>query len=126
MRRQRRPLELLPTFRTGILPHPRHLGLGLPVLLAFPPGSMDKGAVRWGVENFWGSAAADRGWVVISPAKPEGGWYTKAAKGYITALLDDAARKYKIEGGKFHVAGCSNGGAAAFHVAIEAPSGSTA
>ena len=36
-------------------------------------------------------------------------------------MLDEVVRKYKIEGGRFHIAGISNGGISAFRIAEDYP-----
>lgn len=92
-----------------------------PVLLALPPGSQSQGAVEVGLRMFWGAQAAKRGWIVVSPIKPEGGWYKKRAGRYMRQLLDALEGRYNLEGGKFHIAGCSGGGPSAFHIAIDSP-----
>ncbi len=91
-----------------------------PVLLAMPPGSMSKGAVEYGMGAWWGEQAAMRGWIVVSPASPPGGWF-EVDERTIPHLVKSLRGKYNIEGGKLHLAGCSNGGLSAFHVALPSP-----
>ena len=92
-----------------------------PAFLALPPGPQKEGSVDWGLESFGGEAAARRGWIVVSPIAPGGRLYFRGAEGYIPPLLDHLESQYHIEGGKFHVGGCSNGGRSAFRVALDYP-----
>jgi hypothetical protein len=41
-------------------------------LLALPPGDQSKELVAAGLRLYWEAQAKKRGWVVISPAAPEG------------------------------------------------------
>jgi predicted esterase len=65
--------------------------------------------------------AEKRGYIVIAPAAPEGRLFfedgARIFPDFLKALLAD----YKIQGGKFHIAGPSNGGIASFHVAAANP-----
>jgi poly(3-hydroxybutyrate) depolymerase len=93
-----------------------------PVLLAFPPGPQTEPMVDAGFNRYWGSQASRRGWIVVSPAAPDGQIFHRGGDTLIPALLDHIASEFQIEGGRFHVAGWSNGGRTAFHVALEHPS----
>ena len=92
-----------------------------PVFLALPPGPQKEGSVDWGLESFGGEAAARRGWIVVSPIAPAGRLYFRGSERYIPQLLDHIESQYRVEGGKFHVGGCSNGGRSAFRVALDYP-----
>jgi pimeloyl-ACP methyl ester carboxylesterase len=93
-----------------------------PVLLAFPPGPQTEPMVDAGFDRYWGPQASRRGWIVVSPAAPGGQIFHRGGDALIPALLDQIASEFQIEGGKFHVAGWSNGGRTAFHVALAHPS----
>lgn len=92
-----------------------------PVLIAFPPGSQSRAAAETGLRLFWGQHAAKRGWIAVSMVKPQAGWYKNRSEDYARRLLDVLDEKYHVEGGKFHIAGCSGGGPSAFHVALDSP-----
>jgi len=92
-----------------------------PAFLALPPGSQNEGSVDWGLASFGGQVAARRGWIVVSPIAPGGRLYFRGAERYIPSLLDYLESQYHIEGGKFHVGDCSNGGRSAFRVALDYP-----
>ena len=65
--------------------------------------------------------AEKRGYIVIGPAAPDGDLFFYDGDRIFPAFLDNILAAYKIEGRKFHVAGPSNGGIAAMHVAAEHP-----
>jgi pimeloyl-ACP methyl ester carboxylesterase len=88
-----------------------------PALLALPPGPQDRRMVEAGLQRYWGRQAAARGWIVVSPAAPDGKLFFQGAERAIPALLDHVAGRLAIEGGVFHLAGSSNGGRSAFRVA---------
>jgi len=92
-----------------------------PALLAMSPGEGGFNSLAYGMNAFWGKQAAKRGWIVLAPIIPFGGWMTKQGSKFIAALLDHVAEEYKIEGGKFHIAGLLNGGFDAVHFAVEMP-----
>jgi predicted esterase len=69
----------------------------------------------------WKPAAERRGYIVISPGTPDGSLFFEGADRVFPAFLDQIRRDYKVKGGKLHVAGHSNGGISAFHVAARYP-----
>ena len=93
-----------------------------PALLAFPPGPQTEPMVDAGFDRYWGPQASRRGWIVVSPVAPGGRIFHRGGDALIPALLNQIASEFQIEGGKFHVAGWSNGGRTAFHVALTYPS----
>lgn len=88
-----------------------------PCLLALPPGSQDRAAVEAGLNLYWASEAAKRGWVVASPAAPDGVLFFEGSETSIPALLDQVSSQVQVETGRFHIAGPSNGGRSAFRIA---------
>lgn len=68
-----------------------------PVLIA--PGHGKKVEGNWG-GLFWGEDTSQRGWIAVeSPS-----FLMKDPIGATSQLLDEVARRYKVEGGKFHFA----------------------
>lgn len=106
--------------RYRLLVPPRELAV-YPVLLALPPGRQTAEAVDWGIENLYRDEAVRRGWVVVSPVAPGGRLFFEGSEKYLPELLREVAREFPPEGGKFHLAGVSNGGLAAFRVAVLHP-----
>ena len=92
-----------------------------PVLLALPPGDQSKPLVEAGLNLYWEAQAKKRGWVVISPAAPDGKNFYSGAEKDIPNLLDEISRIVKFEGGKAHLAGVSNGGLSAYRIITEYP-----
>jgi poly(3-hydroxybutyrate) depolymerase len=92
-----------------------------PVLLALPPGDQSKQLVMAGLHLYWEAQAKRRGWVVISPAAPEGTNFYSGAESELTNLLDEVSRSVVFEGGKVHLAGVSNGGLSAYRIITEYP-----
>lgn len=93
-----------------------------PVLFALPPGSQNRALVERGFELYWSRAAARRGWIVVSPVAPDGTSFHAEAAGAAEELADHVLREIPVEGGRLHLAGVSNGGRSAFHLATRAPS----
>lgn len=92
-----------------------------PVLIALPPGEGNRSAVEFGLGSLWGTQATARGFIVVSPTSPAEGWNSAAGAAAFSKLLDVVAQRLPPEGGKFHLAGCSAGGDAAFHLALRSP-----
>jgi len=103
------------------LPDGYEPGRVYPVVIGMPPGSQDRSAVEWGMARLWGRQAARRGWVSASPAVVSPGWQTDKGREAMRDLLDALADQVSPEGGRFHLAGCSNGGVSAFHIALAMP-----
>ena len=89
-----------------------------PCLLAFSPGNMSKSAVETGFQYWWGQQAVERDWIVVAPIAPEGRWVASSEESLMKNWMTDLLKRYNIEGGKFHVAGCSGGGPSSYHVAV--------
>ena len=58
-----------------------------------------------------------RGYIVIGIAAPDGDLFFDGGERIFPEFLKQMLADYRIEGGKFHIAGPSNGGIASFHVA---------
>ncbi len=65
--------------------------------------------------------AEKRGYIVIAPAAPNGELFFEEGALIFPEFLKLILAQYKIQDGKFHIAGPSNGGIAAFHVAALNP-----
>lgn len=92
-----------------------------PALLAFPGGRQTLESVKGGLSRFWEREAAKRGYIVFSPAAPSGKPFFENGADLIPEFLRHLLAAFRIEGGKFHVVGPSNGGVSAFVVAIRYP-----
>jgi poly(3-hydroxybutyrate) depolymerase len=65
--------------------------------------------------------AERRGYIVVGPAAPDGELFFEGGARIFPEFLKTILADYKIQDGKFHIAGPSNGGIAAFHVAAANP-----
>ena len=88
-----------------------------PTVLAFPWGSQDMRSVDNKLESNWRAEAERRGYIIVSPAAPGGRLFFDDGAQVFPAFLDQILRDYKVQDGKLHIAGASNGGLSAFHIA---------
>lgn len=99
-----------------ILPEGFDAAREYPVLLALPPGGQTVGLMTTVAQDTYLGEALARGWVVITPAAPDGVLFFQGSEKYIPELLDQTAW-IKPEGGRYHIAGVSNGGRSTFRIA---------
>lgn len=92
-----------------------------PLILAFAGGPQTMEIVDSGLNRYWREQAEKRGYIVVSPASPDGNLFFEENARIFPQFLDMIGRDYKMEGGKMHVAGFSNGGVSAFYVAALYP-----
>jgi len=85
-----------------------------PVLIA--PGQGKKIEDNWG-GLFWGEDTAQRGWIAVESMA----LMQEDPIGATGQLLNEIARRYKVEGGKFHMVGYGPTAAAAFGVSAVMP-----
>src|SRR5262245_11228174 len=92
-----------------------------PAILAFPPGSQTMDMVLTTLLQNWIPEQDKRGYIVVIPAAPNGRAFVGEGAKVFPEFLDLLLREYKIRDNKFHVAGMSNGGRSAFHMAAMYP-----
>lgn len=92
-----------------------------PAVLAFPPGAQTMDMVFTTLERNWAAEAQRRGYIVAIPTAPGGKLFFQEGARVFPEFLDRLLRDYKIRDGKFHIAGMSNGGLSAFHIAATYP-----
>ncbi len=90
------------------------IGDEAPLLLAFPPGGQDLALTQNIVAGTYAPEALRLGWVVLSPAAPDGELFFRGSEALVPTLLDWAETWVVPEGGAPHVAGISNGGISSF------------
>jgi len=92
-----------------------------PTVLAFPPGGQDMRLVDGSLARNYRPEAERRGYIVVIPAAPDGEYFFDKGAQAFPGFLDQILRDYNVQGGKLHVAGNSNGGLSAFHIAALYP-----
>ena len=89
--------------------------------LAFGGGPQTMNTVDNVLNRNFRAEAEKRGYIVIAPAAPDDQLFFQDGARIFPDFLKTILADYKIQGNKFHVAGPSNGGIAAFHVAAANP-----
>lgn len=92
-----------------------------PAVLVMGGGPQTMNTVDGALERNFRSEAERRGYIVVAPAAPNGELFFEDGARIFPEFLNKIRQEYKIAGGKFHVAGPSNGGIAAMHVAAANP-----
>jgi poly(3-hydroxybutyrate) depolymerase len=90
-------------------------------ILGFAGGGQEMRIVDGVIKDHFKNEAERRGYIVIIPAAPNGQLFFEGGDRIFPAFLDQMLRDYKVETGKFHIAGRSNGGLSAFHIAALYP-----
>jgi predicted peptidase len=86
-------------------------------ILAFPGGPQTMEMVLGTVMRNWREQAETLGYIVIVPAAPNGDLFFEEGDRVFPAFIVKLLSDYKIQQNKFHIAGVSNGGLSAFHIA---------
>jgi poly(3-hydroxybutyrate) depolymerase len=102
-----------------VLPNGYVPGKAYPGILALAGGSQTLNDVERILRRNFRGEAEKRGYIVIAPAAPLGQLFFQGGARIVPEFLETILADYKIRDAKFHVAGPSNGGIAAFHVAAE-------
>jgi len=92
-----------------------------PGIVALGGGPQTMTTVDGLLERNLRAEAEKRGYIVVAPAAPNGDLFFYGGARIFPAFLQRVLADYKIAGGKFHIAGPSNGGIAALHVAAAYP-----
>ncbi len=92
-----------------------------PAILAFGGGPQTMNTVDGVLNRNLRAEAEKRGYIVIAPAAPDGELFFEGGARIFPEFLKMMLAEYKIKDGKFHIAGVSNGGIAALHVAAAHP-----
>lgn len=104
-----------------VLPKDYDADKAYPAVLAFPPGGQGLDMVQFTLVRNWAGEAQRRGYIVVIPAAPNGHTFTREGALIFPEFLEKLTRDYKIKDNKFHIAGMSNGGLSAFHLAASYP-----
>ena len=104
-----------------VLPNGYDAAKTYPAILVFGGGPQTMNTIDGALARNFQAEAEARGYIVIGPAAPDGDLFFYDGDRIFPEFLDNLLAAHKIEGGKFHVAGPSNGGIAAMHVAAKHP-----
>jgi poly(3-hydroxybutyrate) depolymerase len=104
-----------------VLPPGYDAARSYPAILAMGGGPQTMNTVDGVLNRNLRAEAEKRGYIVVAPAAPDGDLFFEAGSRIFPAFLEAILADYKIANGKFHIAGPSNGGIAAFHVAAANP-----
>jgi poly(3-hydroxybutyrate) depolymerase len=92
-----------------------------PGILVFGGGPQTMNSVDTTLTRNFRTEAEKRGYIVIAPAAPDGQLFFEDGARIFPQFLKMLLTDYRIRNGKFHIAGPSNGGIAAMHVAAANP-----
>src|ERR1700674_4634614 len=104
-----------------VLPNGYDPAKAYPAILALGGGPQTMNTVDGILSRNFRAEAEKRGYIVVAPAAPDGDLFFEDGARIFPEFLKMILADYKIQDGKFHIAGPSNGGIAAFHVAAANP-----
>ena len=92
-----------------------------PAILALGGGPQTMNTVDSILSRNFRDEAEKRGYIVVAPAAPDGDLFFEDGDRIFPEFLKMIEADYKIQDNKFHIAGVSNGGIAALHIAAANP-----
>jgi polyhydroxybutyrate depolymerase len=104
-----------------VLPDGYDAAKSYPAILALGGGPQTMNTIDGIFSRNLQAEAERRGYIVVGPAAPDGALFFEDGARIFPDFLKAVLRDYRIVDGKFHIAGVSNGGIAAFHVAAANP-----
>ena len=104
-----------------VLPNEYDASKAYPAILALGGGPQTMNTVDSVLSRNFRAEAEKRGYIVIAPAAPDDELFFEEGARIFPEFLKMMLADYKIQNNKFHIAGPSNGGIAAFHVAAANP-----
>jgi predicted esterase len=104
-----------------VLPNGYDRNKPYPAILAFGGGPQNMNTVDSVLTRNFRVEAEKRGYIVIAPAAPDDQLFFEDGARIFPEFLKTMLAEYKITNNKFHIAGPSNGGIAALHVAAANP-----
>jgi len=100
-----------------VLPNKYDPSKAYPGVLAFGGGTQTMNTVESVIARNFREEAEKRGYIVVAPAAPNDQLFFEGSERIFPEFLKQILADYKIQDNKFHIAGPSNGGITAFHVA---------
>ena len=104
-----------------VLPNGYDPGKAYPGIVALGGGPQTMNTVDNILMRNFRAEAERRGYIVVAPAAPDGQLFFESGARIFPEFLRMILADYKIRDGRFHIAGPSNGGIAALHVAALNP-----
>jgi len=104
-----------------VLPNGYDPAKAYPAILALGGGPQNMKTVDNVLDRNLRAEAEKRGYIVVAPAAPDDQLFFEEGARIFPEFLKLILADYKIQDNKFHIAGPSNGGIAAFHVAAANP-----
>jgi poly(3-hydroxybutyrate) depolymerase len=104
-----------------VLPNGFDSARAYPAVLALGGGPQTMNTVDGVLNRNLRAEAEKRGYLVVAPAAPDDQLFFEDGARIFPEFLKMILADYKIQDGKFHIAGPSNGGIASFHVAAANP-----
>ena len=104
-----------------VLPNGYDKTKAYPAIIAFGGGPQGMNSVNGTLTRNFQVEAEKRGYIVVGVAAPDGDLFFEDGARIFPDFLKAMLADYKIENGKFHIAGPSNGGIASFHIAAANP-----
>src|ERR1700689_4575136 len=104
-----------------VLPDGYDSAKAYPAILAFGGGPQTMNTVDGVLSRNLRAEAEKRGYIVVAPAAPDDQLFFEDGARIFPEFLKLILADYKIQDNKFHIAGPSNGGIAAFHIAAANP-----
>src|SRR5262249_36896334 len=105
----------------AVLPNGYDSSKSYPAILVFGGGPQTMNTVDNTLNRNFRAEAEKRGYIVVAPAAPHNELFFADGARSFPYFLKMIEADYKIQDNKFHIAGPSNGGIAAFHVAALNP-----
>jgi poly(3-hydroxybutyrate) depolymerase len=100
-----------------VLPNGYDAAKAYPAVIALGGGPQTMNTVDGVLSRNLRAEAEKRGYIVVAPAAPDGQLFFENGARIFPEFLKQIQGDYKIQDNKFHIAGPSNGGIAAMHVA---------
>src|SRR5437868_12265400 len=104
-----------------VLPNGYDSAKTYPGILALGGGPQNMNTVDSVLSRNFRAEAEKRGYIVVAPAAPDDQLFFEEGARIFPEFLKTILADYRIQDNKFHIAGPSNGGIAAFHVAAAHP-----
>lgn len=104
-----------------VLPNDYDVAKEYPAILVMGGGPQTMSTIDGTLERNFRAEAERRGYLVFGVAAPDGELFFQGGERIFPAFFDAMRTTYRVAGGKFHIAGPSNGGIAAMHVAAAHP-----